>query len=151
MWSGNFGWKTENEGMTCLSTEGKEEIKSYYNVRTGGYSNVEKTGNKGESVVGGGEINKVPVPMDYFRLWGYHRIEFIDKGSREERIKTLETRVEERKSDFESILFSRDHDVRALLCVIPPLPPRRHYVAAPHARTDTGYPVRGQNQGGAVR
>ena len=101
-------------------------------------------------MVGEGKINKVRTPIDYFRLWGYHRIEFIDKG-REDRLMTLETTVEGRKSNFESILFSRDHNVRALLCVILPLPPRRRYAAAPHAHTDTDYPVRGQNHDGAAR
>lgn len=40
--SSNFGWKTGNEGMICLSTQGKEEKKSRATMFAGGYSNVEE-------------------------------------------------------------------------------------------------------------
>src|SRR6266576_5085762 len=44
----------------------------------------------------------------------------------------------------------RDDDLRVLHChchcLSPPLPPRRHYAAVPHAHIDTGYPFHYQNQ-----
>ena len=44
--SSNFGWKTGNEGMTCLSTQGKEEKKVVLQCSLAGIRMLKKTGNK---------------------------------------------------------------------------------------------------------
>lgn len=70
------------------------------------------------------------MPIDYIRR--VHR-----KRDTEERLESSEKR-------------EGDDDLRVLHCychsLIPPLPPRRHYAAVPHAHTDTGSPFHDQDQ-----
>lgn len=64
-------------------------------------------------------------------------VEFNRKRDMEERLESSEEGKETMACGFWHCRFH---------CLIPPLPPRRHYAAVPHAHTDTGSPFHDQGQ-----
>ena len=101
-----LGWKTENKGMTCLTTKRGEKIRraTMYALPVAGIGNIEKKKTwmqKKNVVVGGGDKKN----KDKEHQYRYHR---IDKGNRTSVIQ-MALKTSGTNGFAISFFLSRDH------------------------------------------